>query len=78
MWAALAGFFVGRGLRNAGLPEGVKQERYDSRREARLERRGSLARAPGAPIIGVAAGRLIWALVAVTALALAVLFIAHG
>lgn len=41
MWAFIVGIFAGRGLRNAGAPDSVKQERYDARAARKEGRRGN-------------------------------------
>lgn len=62
MWALLGGFFIGRGFRNAGLPDSVKQQRYDARL-AKKRRRTDAPTRPWSEQWGVAWFR--WAVIAV-------------
>lgn len=36
MWNILFGFLLGRNARNAGMPDSVKQRRYDAKRSRRM------------------------------------------
>lgn len=74
MWAFVIGLFGGSAWRNSRLPESVKQQRWNARRQVKASRR----RAPGQPAVGPAATRLVWVLLGLTVLAIVFLAIARS
>lgn len=79
MFYFLFGWMIGterKTARNAALPDSVKQERYDAA-IARKAAQQLSTRKPGDPLIGKAAGRLIWAMIAVATIAVAVILLTH-